>query len=188
MRMLQREMEKEDTKSSKKRKEAKHNYAAKVLGNLGTLGEVRRRPGGKEGGGEGVVGKRREERKRMKEQLGEEEEITETGSKTKRMKRRAVDEDDDDVRRTRKPKPVKRREEGAGKKKGKKKKKSDKFVFEFSGKRRFLQSWTYRTAASLTWALKTFLMKTMRSMINCSRMQCPCFIVFYSRRLVSGML
>ena len=31
MRMLQREMEKEDTKSSRKRKEAKHNYAAKVL-------------------------------------------------------------------------------------------------------------------------------------------------------------
>ena len=61
-------------------------------------------------------------------------------------------------------------------------------MFEFPGKRRFLQSWTYRTAASLTWALKTFLMKTMRSMINCSRMQCPCFIVFYSRRLVSGML
>ena len=29
--MLQREMEKEDTKSSRKRKEAKHNYAAKVL-------------------------------------------------------------------------------------------------------------------------------------------------------------
>ena len=31
LRMLQREMEKEDTKSSRKRKEAKHNYAAKVL-------------------------------------------------------------------------------------------------------------------------------------------------------------
>ena len=30
LRMLQREMEKEDTKSSRKRKEAKHNYAAKV--------------------------------------------------------------------------------------------------------------------------------------------------------------
>ena len=29
--MLQREMEKEDTKSSRKRKEAKNNYAAKVL-------------------------------------------------------------------------------------------------------------------------------------------------------------
>merc|ERR1719385_594894 len=52
LRMLQREMEKEDTKSSRKRKEAKHNYAAKVLGNLGTLGEVRRRPG-KESQGEG---------------------------------------------------------------------------------------------------------------------------------------
>merc|ERR1719237_1148554 len=86
LRMLQREMEKEDTKSSRKRKEAKHNYAAKVLGNLGTLGEVRRRPGGKEGHGEGVVGKRREERKRVnKEHVVEDEDgITEVESKAKK--------------------------------------------------------------------------------------------------------
>jgi len=107
LRMLQREMEKEDTKSSRKRKEAKHNYAAKVLGNLGTLGEVRRRPGGKEGHGEGVVGKRREERKRVnkrreerkrvnKEQVVEDEDgITEVESKVKRSKRSVAAEEED---------------------------------------------------------------------------------------------
>jgi len=113
LRMLQREMEKEDTKSSRKRKEAKHNYAAKVLGNLGTLGEVRRRPG-KESQGEGVVGKRREERKRVKEQEEEEgeDEVTEVESKVKRTKRRrVVDEDDASGGRGKGAKPAKRREQ-----------------------------------------------------------------------------
>ena len=64
---------------------------------MGTLGEVRRRPGGKEGHGEGVVGKRREERKRVnKEQVVEDEDgITEVESKVKRSKRSvAADEED----------------------------------------------------------------------------------------------
>ena len=41
LRMLQREMEKEDTKSSRKRKEAKHNYAAKVL-NTNTISNTKK--------------------------------------------------------------------------------------------------------------------------------------------------
>jgi len=117
LRMLQREMEKEDTKSSRKRKEAKHNYAAKVLGNLGTLGEVRRRPGGKEGLGEGVVGKRREERKRVikEQQLVEEdeEEVAEVESKTKRSKRSVAAEEEDcsGGGRSKRVKPAKRRDQ-----------------------------------------------------------------------------
>ena len=121
MRMLQREMEKEDTKSSRKRKEAKHNYAAKVpnqirntntennsqvLGNLGTLGEVRRRPGVKEGHGEGVVGKRRDERKRVKE---DEDEVTEVESKTKRSKRSVAAEEEGSGR-SKRVKSAKRRD------------------------------------------------------------------------------
>jgi len=114
LRMLQRELEieKADEKSSKKRKDAKHNYAAKVLGNLGTLGgESRKRPGagGKEGQhGEGVVGKRREERKRGKDKLGDDE----VEIKTKRVKRKEVDPDGERIR---KVKSAKRREQGTGK-------------------------------------------------------------------------
>ena len=80
---------------------------------MGTLGEVRRRPG-KESQGEGVVGKRREERKRVKEHLEEEgeDEVTEVESKVKRTKRRrVVDEDDASGGRGKGAKPAKRREQ-----------------------------------------------------------------------------
>ena len=93
-----------------------------MLGNLGTLGEVRRRPiGGREGHGEGIVGKRREERKRMKEQLVEGEgEVAEVESKVKRTKRSVADEDDGSGGgRSKKAKPAKRRDHTVGKKPGK---------------------------------------------------------------------
>ena len=74
---------------------------------MGTLGEVRRRPGVKEGRGEGVVGKRRDERKRVKE---DEDEFSEVESKTKRSKRSVAAEDDEDGGRGKRMKPSKRRD------------------------------------------------------------------------------